>query len=208
MNLVEGVANIISSTSVRSAENATTANSIQKLLSDFANNENPNAIVSLTVQRRRFGKHSTSGRNIFDEETYELGFKHGQELSKFAYLGFERLTINYVIISPGTDLVITKQHKFAKSTTTLHNGTQMQQEKRWNFFKPLAFTIRCVQSNIDNIFNVHDPKFWDDRIWSAVGGGISIIIFLIVFIVALVNGNKSKSTFIPRLLTNDFIRHK
>lgn len=208
MDFIEGVANVMSDATIRSSENATTANSIQKLLSDFANNQNPSAIVSLTIQRRRFGQQSTSGRNIFDEETYEIGFSHNQELSKFAYLGFERISVNYIILMPGTDLIITKQHKFAKSTTILHNGTQMQQEKRWTFFKPLAFTIRCVKSNMDNIFNVNDPKIWDDRIWSAVGTGIFVVLFIIVLIVVIVKDNKSKSTFIPRLLTNNSTCHK
>lgn len=208
MDFIEGVTNVMSDATIRSSENATTANSIQKLLSDFANNQNPSAIVSLTIQRRRFGQQSTSGRNIFDEETYEIGFSHNQELSKFAYLGFERISVNYIILMPGTDLIITKQHKFAKSTTILHNGTRMQQEKRWNFFKPLAFTIRCVKSNMDNIFNVNDPKIWDDRIWSVVGGLALFIFIVIVFIIAAISNSKSKSTFTPRLLTNNSTCHK
>ena len=55
MDFIEGVANVMSDATIRASENAATTNSIQKLLSDFANNQNPSAIVSLTIQIRRFG---------------------------------------------------------------------------------------------------------------------------------------------------------
>ena len=178
---MSGVINALSNSIVRHAENAAVADSSNKLLEEFSNNTNADAIISITVQRRRIGTQSTSGRNVFDEERYDLGFKHGQQLSKINYLGFERILVNSITIMPGTDIIIKNQNRFLKETF-LHNGTEITQEKQWIMLKPLAFDIMCVKTNnMDGVFNVSDPKFLDGRLWSSI-----LIIAVIIFVVSII----------------------
>ena len=194
MSFIEHVANAFSNTVVRTAENAAVANSSNKLLEEFSNNENAKVIISITVQRRRIG-YNSSGRNIFDEETYELGFVHGQTLSKINYLGFEKIYVNNVIIMPGTDLIITNQNRFLHKST-IHNGTEMSQQKHWMFLKPMAFEITCVENeNHDNNFIVDDSKLLDGRIWTMVFVILFIIVFIALICWSALSGNKSESLF-------------
>lgn len=202
MSFINNVTNALSNTIVRTAENVSVANSSNKLLKEFSSNENAKAIISITVQRRRIG-HNSGERNAFDEETFELGFEHGQKLSKINYLGFEKIYVNNVIIMPGTDLIITNQNRFLHKST-IHNGTETSQQKHWMFFKPMAFEITCVKNeNLNNSFIVDDSKLLDGRLWTMIFAILIIILIIVLICWSALSNNKGESFNVNRLFKKD-----
>lgn len=163
---------------VNVASNATTALSTNQIMQDFAHVQQPQALIGVTLQRRRLG--DAVGFNDFED--VDLPFAWNMNFNKAKYFGFEKIIVRYILVQPYTDVIIQHENRLMKSTH-IHNGTGTVQKIKYYLIKPWAFSIVVQQAYQDGIYNVKDCKFFDMRCW-VFGAIIGIVAMIIIIAIA------------------------
>ena len=168
--------------------------SLEKFMATFppANVATADAIVTVTIQRRRLDGQINESRNSFDEETFTFGMKKGQTIDKVNYPGFEGIYLDRVTLKPKTRLSITNSNRFMTDMAVC-NGLLTDFTKTWSFPMPHpnCFSLTCEEMGYTGTTLVSDNWYLDGRFW----GLVLAVTLLIVILCCILFGKPVKQGF-------------
>lgn len=184
---------VVTDLSAYALGNAMYQQSLDKFKATFGNVANPDALVSIVIQRRKLDGKISEERDAFLEDDFTFGMMKGQVLNIIDYPGFEGIWLNSVTLRSGVQLVATNFNRFA-SDTIISNGTPRDYTKKWSFLfpSPHCVVISCESCEQTGTVLVDDKYWLDRRFWGLV---IVMSIFLFIIIVIICSEIKKNSTY-------------